>query len=265
MKRFLLVAGLALMGSFLALDNSLSRAQSGTGTLSLVANGEDFVRQGFVTKDGWRIDFDRVAVTLDKVVAYQTDPPFDPDSDSQMQVKTELVLVDAPKVVDLAAGGADAPPIAVVEKSAPVGFYNALAWTVTSRNRPAIVLDGTAKKGGRTIDFVLNLDTALAYTCGEFVGDDRKGFLRPDGTTELEATFHFDHIFGDGEAPADDEINTGAIGFEPLAQLARGNTMEADLSTLKSQLSPGDYQTLEKAIAGLGHVGEGHCQLGSGS
>ena len=27
---------------------------------ALVANGEDFVRQGFVSKDGWRISFDHV-------------------------------------------------------------------------------------------------------------------------------------------------------------------------------------------------------------
>ncbi len=27
----------------------------GTGTLEIVANGEDFVRQGFVSKDGWAI------------------------------------------------------------------------------------------------------------------------------------------------------------------------------------------------------------------
>ena len=30
----------------------------GQATLNLVANGEDFVRQGFVTKDGWTMSFD---------------------------------------------------------------------------------------------------------------------------------------------------------------------------------------------------------------
>ena len=29
-------------------------------SLSLVANGEDFVRQGFVSKDDWKINFDRL-------------------------------------------------------------------------------------------------------------------------------------------------------------------------------------------------------------
>lgn len=122
------------------------------------------------------------------------------------------------------------------------------------------MIDGVAQKDGRTIDFMINVDKQLAYTCGEYVGEERKGFLNGGESGELETTFHFDHIFGDGEAPADDPINTGALGFEPLAALATGDTLEVDLATLESELSSEDYQTLEKAIAGLGHVGEGHCQ-----
>jgi len=30
-----------------------------TGRLQVYANGEDFVRQGFVSKDGWSINFDQ--------------------------------------------------------------------------------------------------------------------------------------------------------------------------------------------------------------
>ena len=33
------------------------------GNLFLVANGEDFIREGFVSKDGWRLDFDRLHAT----------------------------------------------------------------------------------------------------------------------------------------------------------------------------------------------------------
>jgi hypothetical protein len=49
-----------------------------TGTLEFYANGEDFVRQGFVSKDGWSIQFDHVYITLDGIAAYQTDPPYAP-------------------------------------------------------------------------------------------------------------------------------------------------------------------------------------------
>ena len=35
-------------------------ASTGEGSLVLVANGEDFVRQGFVSKDGWSINFEHL-------------------------------------------------------------------------------------------------------------------------------------------------------------------------------------------------------------
>jgi len=40
-----------------------------TGTLQFYANGEDFVRQGFVSKDGWAINFDTVNITLENITA----------------------------------------------------------------------------------------------------------------------------------------------------------------------------------------------------
>jgi len=237
---------------------------SESGTITLVANGEDFVRQGFVTKDGWQIDFDHVYVTLDEVIAYQSEPAFDPDKDQNIQAKNEVTLVSEPTIVDLAAGEADANPITVTQAKANAGLYNALAWQLVTPEEgevnSAIVLAGTAQKDDRSIDFVLNLDQPLAYKCGEYVGDARKGFLEADAQTQLETTFHFDHIFGDAEAPADDAINTGAVGFDPMAELADNSSLNVDLATLEQELSPENYQTLEKAIQGLGHVGEGHCK-----
>lgn len=262
-----LTLGLPLLAfgySSQANEETQTIAAEGSGMIAIVANGEDFVRQGFVTKDGWRIDFDHVYVTLDNVKAYQTEPAFDADNDQTIQAKALVSLIQEPTTVDLAEGGADANPIKVTEKEGNAGFYNALSWEVVSPEtgdlNSAIVLQGTAKKDGETINFTLNLDKPLAYKCGEYVGDVRKGFLQADSQTELETTFHFDHIFGDAEAPMDDAINTGAVGFEPMAALASNGTLNADLATLKQELSAQEYQTLEKAIVGLGHVGEGHCQ-----
>lgn len=243
---------------------SESPSTGGSGTIILVANGEDFVRQGFVTKDGWQVDFDHVYVTLNDVTAYQSEPAFDPDQDQDIQAKNEVTLVSEPTTVDLAAGGAEAAPIQVTEEKGSAGMYNALAWQLVTPEggamSSAMVLEGTAQKEDRTIDFVLNLDQPIAYQCGEYVGDARKGFLEADMQTELETTFHFDHIFGDAEAPADDAINTGAVGFDPMAELADNGSLNVDLATLEQELSPENYQTLEKAIQGLGHVGEGHCK-----
>ncbi len=244
----------------------IAQNSGASGQLSLVANGEDFVRQGFVTKDGWQIQFDHVYVTLDNVYGYQTSPPFEPGKGGEIKAQETVNFLDTPTTVDLASGEADAPPILVTTVDAPPGSYNALSWQLTPASRGeaagnTIVLIGAASKNNQTIDFMIKLDQPLKYVCGEFVGDERKGILIPGNTAELETTFHFDHIFGDGEAPADDAINTGAVGFAPMAALAENGNLEVDMTTLKANLNPQDYQTLSKAIAGLGHVGEGHCEL----
>ncbi len=236
------------------------------GTLILVANGEDFVREGFITKDNWQIAFDKVYVTLTDVKAYQTTSPFDTQANTELEATREISLITAPKTVDLAAGDRDATPILVAEKKAPSSSYNALTWKLTKAESGeakghSIVLSGKAKKDEQNISFLIKLNPNLDYTCGEFVGEERKGLVQKGQQAEVETTFHFDHIFGDAEMPANEEINQGAIGFQPLAALAKQGKLDVDETILKSQLSQQDYQTLEKALASLGHVGEGHCSL----
>ncbi|PZD74253.1 hypothetical protein C1752_01125 [Acaryochloris thomasi RCC1774] len=243
--------------------DSGAQAEAGAGTLQVAANGEDFVRQGFTSKDGWEISFDHVYVNLEDVTAYQTDPPFDPDAEDPLQAKSEVTI--PAQMVDLAEGDESASPITVGETEAPAGQYNALAWKMAkATDGPAagqtLVLAGQASKDGKTVDFTLNVDREFAYTCGEFVGDERKGVVEPSGAADLEATFHFDHVFGDGELPADDEMNVKALGFAPLAALADGSSLKADWATLEQKLDSKDFQALDAALAGLGHVGEGHCR-----
>ena len=235
-----------------------------SGELEIRANGEDFVRQGFVTKDGWQIDFDHVYVTLADVTAYQSEPPFDPEAADQPEATT-TVSTDEPITVDLAAGDEAAEPILVQTLAAPAGRYNALSWKMTpattgpSEGYP-LLIQGQAVKDANTVNFTLKLEPTLGFVCGDFVGDDRKGILTANDTADLEATFHFDHLFGDGEAPADDAINTEALGFDPLAAIAEGDTLNVDSSDLQSQLSSEDYTSLMGILPSLGHVGEGHCQ-----
>ncbi|MEM8642292.1 MAG: DUF4382 domain-containing protein [Cyanobacteria bacterium P01_G01_bin.54] len=236
----------------------------GDGLLTLRANGEDFVRQGFVTKDGWQLEFDHVYVHLAEVMAYQADPAFQPDSDEPLTAQAEVVLVPS-QTVDLAEGDATAEPIALAEKTVPAGRYNALSWQIAkATDGPAaeysIVLVGTATQDDQTLPFTVQFDQTAAYTCGDYVGDERKGILDAGGEADLEATFHFDHLFGDGDTPPEDEINTGALGFEPLAALAQDGKVTIDPATLAAELSPTDYDTLTTALAGLAHVGEGHCK-----
>ena len=61
-------------------------------------------------------------------------------------------------------------------------------------------------------------------------------------------SFHFDHIFGDGELSPEESLNQTALGFQPLADLAQGDNLELDWQGLQENLSSDDYQRLKKAI-----------------
>ncbi|RMF27908.1 MAG: DUF4382 domain-containing protein [Cyanobacteria bacterium J083] len=247
-------------------DDNAALNNNQTGVLTLVANGEDFVRQGFVSKDGWRIDFDSVYVTFHTAKAYVTEPAFQPEQTTSLKPKLTISLLEKPKTIDLAKGDENAAPILVSQVKAPAYKYNAISWSLTAAEEgenkgKTIILKGKAQKNGKTINFNLGFDQKLAYECGEFVGEQRKGFVPAGGEGELEATFHFDHLFGSADLPAQDTLNQEALGFEPLAKLAKNNQITADTKFLQANLSPSDYAKLENAIASLGHVGEGHCRL----
>lgn len=240
-----------------------AEAIEGEGTLQFRANGEDFVRQGFVTKDGWAITFDHVYVTLADITAYQSDPPFDAEAGGEPQAEVTASL-DQTYTVDLAEGDENAETILIDEIMAPAGRYNALSWKmVEAADGPAsgsvVKMEGTAEKEGETVAFIISLNRETAPVCGDFVGDERKGILEPGGSADLESTFHFDHIFGDAETPADDSLNQDALGFDPLAALAENGSLDVSMTDLEQQLSAEDYEKLVNAH--LEHVGEGHCEV----
>ncbi|MCB0156007.1 MAG: hypothetical protein KDF65_14520, partial [Anaerolineae bacterium] len=237
-----------------------------TGTLEFRANGEDFVRQGFTSKDGWAISFDHVYVNLTDITAYQTDPPYEPDAGDEIEAETTVMLA-GPYLVDLAAGADDAEPILVDHLIAPSGQYNALAWQMVPASEGetagyAVLMQGTAEKEGESLEFTIGVENSYSNLCGEFVGDARKGILRPDGAADLELTFHFDHIFGDADLPADDSLNELAPGFEPFASQATNGLIETDLATLEEALTADEYEMLVEILPTLGHTGEGHCYYG---
>ena len=124
-------------------------AQEKIGTLALVANGEDFIRKGFVSKDGWQINFDHAYVTLAQVNAYQTELPLNSAKEIPLKPKQAVSLLDKATTIDLAEGEEDAEPIFVTQADAPVGRYNALAWQLVSAQQGSakgnsLVLAGTA-------------------------------------------------------------------------------------------------------------------------
>jgi len=230
------------------------------GTVVFRANGEDFVRQGFESKDGWMIDFEHIYINLGDVRAHITDPAYNPEEGRGISSQSEIQL-DGTYKVDLAKGGPDSEPILIGEvENAPAGHYNAVSWAmVPGDSGYPLIVEGTATKGEQTIDFRINVETGYAYTCGEYIGDERKGFLEEGGTTDLELTFHFDHIFGDGSHPMEDELNQQAPGFEPFANAAQNGNLEINLAGLQKSLPPEEFQMLVEILPTLGHIGEGHC------
>ena len=243
-------------------------ASTEEGTLALVANGEDFVRRGFVSKDGWQINFDRLYVNFSNATAYSTESSFEPqkgDNKDSIEYQNKAEFINTAETVDLAEGEADAEPIVVAQKSVPTGFYNALTWKLSTADADSpiagstIALQGQATKDGETINFDLGFNQPGEYICGEFVGEDRQGIVAADDPGQVEATFHFDHIFGDADTPAEDALNQDALGFAPLAKLASNGSLQLTEAELAERLSESEYQQLTEAVSGLGHVGEGHC------
>ncbi len=232
---------------------------NGVGTLELRANGEDFVRQGFTSKDGWDITFDHVYAEIKDATAYQADPPFDPDTDAEISSQADIKLVDSARV-DMAEGDDTAEPILVEQVETSAGRYNALSWDLTSTDTPSLVLIGTATRDGETLPFEIAMNPSLKFVCGDFMGDEQKGLVRADEVTEVEATFHFDHMFGDIDVPADDVLNRGALGFDPFAALAQDGSVMITPDVLENQLTKIEKNQLTYIYESLGHVGEGHCR-----
>ncbi len=219
------------------------------GTLQFFANGEELITEGFIapklTKDGWELTFHHAFVAISHITAYQADPPYDTRSGKAVSA-THTVVLDGLHVVDLAAGSQDDPPVFAGEvKGAPAGHYNAISWKMARDEKGllagySMLLIGKAEKDGQTVDFRIRTAEEATYTCGEFVGDARKGFLDEGGLEDLEMTFHFDHIFGRADKDADDPMNLEAVGFAPFADGSKVHEIRLE----------GMH---------IGHAGEGHC------
>ncbi len=71
------------------------------GTIMLVANGENLVRQGFLAKDGWQIEFDRLEVTVSQVIAYEVNSDYDRDVKQNLKSQPQVVILAQPTTIDL--------------------------------------------------------------------------------------------------------------------------------------------------------------------
>lgn len=240
---------------------SIESEQVETGELAFTANGEDFIRSGFVSSDGWHITFRHVYVTLSDITAYQTDPPYDPHSEEEITGNTAVDLEGIYTIDLVEAGPVPVGSLMVV----PTGHYNALSWSmVPSTSGPSagytIYIDAQAEKDDQSYNIFLGFENSYFYTAGEYVGDERKGFVTSEEAGDLEMTFHFDHIFGDMNQSAETDLNIMAVGFEPFAQLMQEGTVDENLASLSEVFPEDTYNKLLEALSTLGHTGEGHCR-----
>ncbi|MBE9203724.1 hypothetical protein IQ218_10125 [Synechocystis salina LEGE 06099] len=260
---FVLLSGCG--GETLSYSEMKASPVANQGTLTVRANGEERARQGLTTKDGWSLDFSHVYVSLAEINAYQIESAFDVSTDAPLPDTAVAIAIPGPTVVNLAMAGQDTETVLVGETPAPAGKFNALSWQMPlAAAGPAqgysMLLEGMATKDGQTMPFKLGLKEQLGFICGDFVGDERKGILTAGGKADLEATFHLDHLFGEGKEPANSDINLSAFGFAPLAALAQEKGIDLNSEDLQAQLGEADYQTFLQVLANLGHVGEGHCR-----
>lgn len=225
---------------------ALLPAMGQAGSLTLFASGEDLATGGFIeprlTRDGWALEFTRILATFDRITAWQTDPPFMADAP---EVSGTPLAFPGPFTVDLVdADAADRVELATV--AAPEGHFNALTWAlVPATAGPAegfsLLFEGVARKDGHEVAFTLATSDSVFHACGEYLGDERKGFVTAGGSADLEITLHLDHLFGRADKPGDDAMNREAQGFDGFAA--------------------GGSQSFALTGLHLGHVGEGHCHV----
>ncbi|TVQ84760.1 MAG: hypothetical protein EA400_17070 [Chromatiaceae bacterium] len=229
-----------LVAAIFAFGTAVAQADS----LALFASGEDLATEGFnapkLTRDGWQLDFTRVIATFNRVTAWRTDPPFEADGP---EISGAALVFGGPFTVDLVDAD-DEDRVALATLPAEAGHYNALSWALVPAAQGdfegfSLVFEGTARRDEQEVPFVLATRDAVAYACGEYVGDERKGFVLADQGADLEITLHLDHLFGRADKPADDAMNLSALGFDAFAA---GGMQEFSLAGLH-----------------VGHVGEGHC------
>ncbi|RME23060.1 MAG: DUF4382 domain-containing protein [Deltaproteobacteria bacterium] len=275
MRRMFLAAGLVMITACGGME------QSAVGTVVFTANGEEFVRNGFTSEDGWAIQFDAVYVNVYGPTAYQVveaEQPLTlaglrhgghpheniPEGSAHVALTGDYFLQLKQPVFEVGR-----------VEDAPIGNYNRLAFTV----RPAtaesegivdgfdgvsLAFVGTAEKEGRTIQFDIRFDEQMAYyDCGPN-GD--AGVLAEGGEATAEMTFHVDHVFGDVDAGPPDttdetSVNFMAVGFEPFAALAQGDNLVIDQQQLGQVMNGATYLQLIDAVRTMGHSGEAHCHL----
>ena len=289
----LLALGLTL---FVACDDSDSDDDDDdtqTGTLIFTLNAEDFVRNGFDTEDNWHIDFDHVYINIQGPTAFQVEADLS-ETETEAKLRAAKLVHAGHPHADIPDGAAnealleeifvdgtigDGPIELGRLEGIPIGNYNYMNFNlipatsgstglVSEYEGYSVVMIGTAtnNEDNTLVTFNIKLTEEMAFTsCGPH--PENIGVVAEGGEGTAEATFHFDHIFGDleeGPADTDDEetINFMAIGFGPFAALATDGVLDVTQADLEAMPL---YSKMMEAVHTLGHYGEAHCNCNKDS
>jgi len=229
----------------------------GTGTINFTVNGEDFVKKGFTDRDGWKITFKHLYINIVNPTAYTQDN----------SVPSVTLLGDF--WTDLTKGGMDAKPIFIgVAKNIKPANYQSLKFQLRRKvsgkfKGYSIVMIGTAKKKNIKIPFKIKLNEEIDFDGKEgFVGDTIKGIVKNHGSTDVEMTFHLDHLFGDITADKKSHVRTGSVGFKFFKKYGTSTQVNVSQNDFKKDKK---YPVFLKALWSLGHLGEGHCHYSNQS
>jgi len=225
--------------------------QEKPGEIIFTANGENFAREQFTDRNGWKIRLNEISLCLESPTAYNPDGSVKPLS------------LKGFHQINLARPDHEGSVYLGTLKQVPPGNYQSLRFKIKKlpqgRDKGySLVMKGLAEKKGKTTSFTLRFSSEI-FCDGKdgYAGEEVKGLIKQGKSTTVEMTFHIDHIFGDGSAPAGEHVNTGAVGFNFFHRLGgMKNRIDLDQDEMKAD---SDYPKLQKALLNLPHLGEGHC------
>ncbi len=263
---------------------------AGTGTVRVMLSGEEASREGFPVGDiafvdGWRVDFDRVLVSL---IDFRLEGA---DGDA-------AAIEADPIVADLHLG----EPLAWTFEGVPARRWDRVSYrfgapTVRSRRvgtvdegalaemiaaGHALRLEGTAIRGDERVPFVLALDLPVDATRCEAADGTEGLVVRESSLDDAQITIHLDHLFFDSYATEEPSMRFDAMAavagddgltLDDLAAQSITDVRGADGEPLLIEGSPlvydpGDLSLdapnlrdfVRAAATTVGHFqGEGHC------
>lgn len=269
-------------------------SQAASGTLRMGASGEEAAVEGYPTSagvafvDGWSLDFDFVLVSVDRFyvshggarTALETDPVVIDLHDALRRDVWTFPGMPAQRYEDV--GYEILPPVASARRIGPVTDAQVQTMRVGGIS---YWLHGTAHHPAHhdvVLDLRIPMHTSMS-DCTNAIDATEGLVVTPNGTAELQLTFHLDHVFFDSIVAAEPDLRFEAyaaaagadfvVTFDELAAQPLADLRDIDGTPLVEGGAQIFYDPGSTALASqdlrsfvyhqattVGHFnGEGHC------